>query len=101
MNFPANCSNRPLQDTEFDPPSLDRKGHPIDYHPKCPALRMGSTAPPLKKLMKTQATSTIITYQSSKRKAAEGTTQKTIIGKRLRRTRPSTAQVKQFILFPK
>ena len=49
MNSPANYSNRPLQDTEFDLPSLDRKGHPIDYHPPCPASRMGSTAHPLKK----------------------------------------------------
>jgi len=70
---------------------MDRKGHPIDYYPLCLASRMGSTAPTLKKLMKTQAASIIVTYQSSKCKAAEGTTQKTITGKRLRRTRPSTA----------
>ena len=62
---------------------------------------MGSTAPTLKKLMKTQAAPIIVTYQSSKRKAAQGATQKTVTGKRLHRTRPSTAQVKQFTLFPK
>ena len=91
MNSPVNCSNRPFQDTEFDPPSLDRKGRLIEYHPPCPASRMGSTAPTLKKLMKTQAASTIVMYQSSKHKAAQGTTQKTITRKRLHRTRPSTA----------
>ena len=91
MNFPANCSNRPLQDTEFDPPSLDRKGHPIDYHPPCPASRMGSTTPTLKKLMKTQAAPIIVTYQSSKYKTTQGITQKTVTRKRLRRTRPSAA----------
>jgi len=90
-----------LQDAEFNPLIVDRKGHAIEYYPPCPTLRLGSTAPPLKKLMKTQAASTIVTYQSSKRKAAEGTTQKTITRKRLRRTRLSSAQVKQFILFPK
>ena len=74
MNSPANCSNRPFQDTEFDPPSLDRKGHPIDYQPPCPVSRIGSTAPPLKKLMKTHAAPAIIMYKSSKRKAAHGTT---------------------------
>jgi len=78
---------------------LDRKGHPIDYQPPCSVSRIGSTAPPLKKLMKTHAASTIVTYQSSKRKVAEGTTQKT--RKRLHRMRPSSIQVKQFILFPK
>jgi len=80
---------------------MDRKGHPIDYYPPRPASRMGSTAPTLKKLMKTQAASTIVTYQYSKRKAAQGTTQKTISGKRLHRTRPSSAQVEQFILSSK
>jgi len=74
MNSLANCSNRPFQDIKFDPPSLDRKGHPIDYQPPCPASRIGSTAPPLKKLMKTHAASIIVTYQSSKRKPAQGTT---------------------------
>ena len=43
--------------------------------------------------MKTQAASTIAMYQSPKRKAAQGTTQKTVTEKRLHRTRPSTAQV--------
>ena len=62
---------------------------------------MGSTAPTLKRLMKTQAAPIILTYQSSKCKATQGVTQKTITRKRLRRTRPSTAQVKQFILFSK
>ena len=74
MNSPVNCSNRPFQDTEFDPPSLDRKGRLIEYHPPCPASRMGSTAPTLKKLMKTTATPTILTYQSSKHKATKGVT---------------------------
>jgi len=87
-----------LKDAEFNPPIVDRKWHAIEYYPPCPASRLGSTAPPL---MKSQAASTIVTYQSSKRKATEGTTQKTITGKRLRRTRPLTAQVKQFTLFPK
>jgi len=90
-----------LQDAKFNPPIVDRKGHAIEYHPPCPTSRLGSTAPPPKKIMKTQAASTIVTYQSSKHKAAQGTTQKTVTGKRLHRTRPSTAQVKQFILFPK
>jgi len=83
----------PFQDTEFDPPSLDRKGRPIDYQPPCPVSRMGSAAPSLKKLMKTHAASTIVTYHSSKRKAAQGTTQKTTIGRRLHKMRPSAAQV--------
>ena len=93
MNSLANCSNRPFQDTKFDPPSLDRKGHPIDYQPPCPVSRIGSAAPPLKKLMKTHAAPTIMTYQSSKHKAVQGATQKVVTRKRLRRTRPSTAQV--------
>ena len=93
MNSPANCPNWPFQDIEFDPPSLDRKGHPIDYQPPCLVSRIGSTAPSLKKLMKTHAAPMIVTYQSSKRKAVQGTTQKAITGKRLRRTRPSAAQV--------
>ena len=93
MNYPASCSNRPFQDTEFDPPSLDRKGHPIDYQPPCPVSRIGSSTPPLKKLMKTHAAPAIITHQSSKRKVVQGATQKAITGKRLRRTRPSVAQV--------
>ena len=93
MNSPAYYSNKPFQDTKFEPPSLDRKGHPIDYQPPCPVSRIGSAAPPLKKLMKTHAAPTIIIYQPSKRKAAQGTTQKTIIGKRLYRMRPSAAQV--------
>jgi len=63
-----------LLDAEFNPSIVDRKGHDIEYYPPCPILRLGSTAPPLKKLMKTQTASTIITYQSSKHKAAEGTT---------------------------
>ena len=89
----ANRSNRSFQDVEFDPPSLDRKGRPIDYQPPCPVSRMGSAAPSLKKLMKTHATSTIVTYQPSKRKVAQGTTQKTTTRKRLHRMRPSVAQV--------
>ena len=93
MNSHANCSNRPFQDTEFDPPSLDKEGRPIDYQPPCPVSRIGSAATPLKKLIKTQAAPTIIMYQSSKRKTAQGTTQKTIIGKRLYRMRPSAALV--------
>jgi len=83
-----------LQDAESNPPNVDRKGHVIEYYPPCLISRMGSTAPTLKKLMKTQAAPIIVTYQSSKRKAAQGVTQKTITGKRLRRTRSSTAQVK-------
>ena len=93
MNSLANYSNQLFQDTEFDPLSLDRKGHPIDYQPPCLVSRMGSTAPSLRKLMKTHAAPTIITYQSSKRKVAQGTTQKTSTGKRLHRTRPLAAQV--------
>ena len=54
---------------------------------------MGSTAPSLKKLMKTQVASTIVMYQSSKRKVVQGATQKTTTGKRLHRMRPSAAQV--------
>ncbi|XP_066333337.1 uncharacterized protein [Miscanthus floridulus] len=53
---------------------------------------MGSTAPTLKKLMKTLAASTILTYQSSKRKATQGVNQKPTTGKRLRRTKSSIAQ---------
>ena len=54
---------------------------------------MGSAAPSLKKLMKTPAAPIIVTYQSSKRKVVQGATQKAVTRKRLRRTRPSTAQV--------
>ena len=72
---------------------MDRKGHAIEYYPPVSISRMGSTAPTLKKVMKTQDAPTIVTYQSSKRNAAQGATQKTITGKRLRRTRPSAAQV--------
>jgi len=54
---------------------------------------MGSTAPTLKKLMRTPAAPTIVTRQSPKRKAVPGVTQKATTGKRLRRTRPSAAQV--------
>ena len=86
MNSLANCSNQPSQDIEFNPPSFDRKGYPIDYQPPCLVSRIGSAAPPLKKLMKTHAAPTIMTYQSSKRKAVQGA--------RPRRTRPSAAQVK-------
>ena len=101
MNSPTNCSNRPFYDTEFNPPSLDKKGHSIDYQPPCLVSRIGSAAPPLKKLMKTHATSTIVMYQSLKCKAVQGTTQKTVTRQRLRRTRPSTAQVKQLPLISK
>ena len=93
MNPLANCSNQSFQDIEFDPPSLDRKGHPIDYQPPCPVSRMGSVAPSLKRLMKTPAAPIIVTYQSSKCKVVQGTTQKTNTRKRLHRTRPSAAQV--------
>ena len=93
MNSLANRSNRSFQDIEFDPPSLDRRGHPIDYQPSCPVSRMGSTAPSLKKLMRTPAAPTIVTRQSPKRKAVPGVTQKATTGKRLHRTRPSVAQV--------
>ena len=54
---------------------------------------MGSTAPLLKKLMRTHATPTIMTCQSPKRKAVQGATQKATTGKRLHRARPSAAQV--------
>ena len=91
MNSLANCSNKPFQDTEFDPPSLDRKGHPIDYQPPCLVSRIGSATPPLKKLMKTHAAPMIVTYQSSKHKAVQWTTQKAVTGKILRRIRPSAA----------
>ena len=81
MNSLANCSNRPFQDTEFNPPSLDRKGHPIDYQPPCPVSRIGLAAPSLKQLMKTHAAPMIVSYQSSKRKAVQGATQKPLLGK--------------------
>ena len=93
MNSSTNCSNRPFQDAEFDPLSLDRKGHPINYQPPCPVSRMGLATPTLGKLMKTHAAPTIVTYRSSKRKAAQGIAQKNTTRKRLRRTRPSAAQV--------
>ena len=93
MNSPTNCPNRPFQGTKFDPPSLDRKGHPINYQPPCLVSRIGSATPPMKKLMKTHAAPTFVMYQSSKRKATQGTTQKTVTRKRLHRTRPSAAQV--------
>jgi len=89
----TNCSNRPFQDTKFDPLSLDRKGHLIDYRPPCPVARLGSAAPSLKKLMKTHVAPLIMTRQSPKRKAVQGATQKATTRKRLRRTRPSVAQV--------
>ena len=63
-----------ITDTKFDPLSIDRKGQPIEYYPPCLASRMGSAAPILKKLMKTPAAPAILTYQSSKRKAARGVT---------------------------
>ena len=93
MNLLANYSSQSFQDTKFNPLGLDRKGHPIDYQPPCPVSRIGSAAPSLKKLMKTHAAPTIVTYQSSKHKAIQGTTQKAVTGKRLHRTRPSAAQV--------
>ena len=93
MNLLANCPNRSFQDIEFDPPSQDRRGHPIDYQPSCPVSRMGSTAPSVKKLMRTPAAPTIVTRQSPKCKVVLGVTQKATTGKRLRRTRPSAAQV--------
>ena len=65
----------------------------IDYQPPCLVSRMGSTAPSLKKLMKTHAAPMIVMYQSSKLKAVQGATQKAITGKILHRTRPSVAQV--------
>jgi len=71
----------PLEDAEFNPPIVDRKGYAIEYYPPCPSSRMGSTAPTLKKLMKTQDVPIIVTYQSSKYKAAQGVTQKTITRK--------------------
>ena len=54
---------------------------------------MGSTAPSLKKLMRTHAVSMIMTCQSPKRKMVLGAIQKATTRKRLRRTRPSAAQV--------
>ena len=54
---------------------------------------MGSTAPSLKKLMRTHAAPMIMTCQSPKRKMVPGATQKATTRKRLRRTRPTTAQV--------
>ena len=92
-NSSFNHPNRPSQDVEFDPPSFNRKGRPIDYQPPCSVSRMGSAASSLKKLMKTHGPSTIVSYHSSKHKAAQGTTQKTTTRKRLHRTRPSAAQV--------
>ena len=92
MKSLANRSNRPFQDVEFDPPSLDRRGHPIDYQPSCLVSRMGSTAPSLKKLMRTPAAPTIVTRQSPKCKVVLGVTQKATTGKDCR-TRPSASQV--------
>ena len=43
--------------------------------------------------MRTPAAPTIVTRQSPKRKVVPGVTQKATTGKRLRRTRPSAAQV--------
>ena len=83
----------PFRDAKFDPPSLDRKGRPINYQPPCPVTRLGSAAPSLKKLMKTHVAPMIMTCQSPKRKAVQGATQKATTGKRLRMTRPSAAQV--------
>jgi len=54
---------------------------------------MGSTAPSLKKLMRTHAAPMIVTCQSPKRKVVSRATQKATTGKRLHRTRPSTTQV--------
>ena len=82
-------------------PKLGQEGASIDYQPPCPVSRIGSTTPTLKKLMKTQAAPTIVMYQSSKRKTAQGTTQKTITRKILHRMRPSAAQVKQLPLISK
>ena len=93
VNSLANCSNRSFQNIEFNPPSLDRRGHPIDYQPSSPISRMGSTAPSLKKLMRTHAAPMIMTCQSPKCKVIPGATQKATTGKRLRRIRPSAAQV--------
>ena len=90
-NSLANCSNQSFQDIEFDPPSLDRRGNPIDYQPSCPVSRMGSTAPSLKELMRTPTAPTIVTRQSPKHKAVLGV--KATTRKRLRRTRPLAAQV--------
>jgi len=39
---------------------MDMKVHPIEYYPPCPAPRMRSTAPTLKKLMKTPAGPTFV-----------------------------------------
>ena len=93
MNFLANCFSRHFQDAEFNPLGLDRKEHPIDYPPPCPFSRIGSATPSLKKLMKTHAAPTIVTYQSSKRKVFQAATKKAVTGKRLHRTRPLAAQV--------
>jgi hypothetical protein len=49
---------------------------------------MGSTAPSLKKLMKTLATQVILIYQSSKHKADKGAAQKTTTRKKPRTKLP-------------
>jgi len=72
---------------------VDRKGHFIEYYPPCPASRMGSTTPTLKKLMKTPTAPVILTYQSSKCKATQGVTKKTTTGKRLCIIKSSIVQV--------
>ena len=54
---------------------------------------MGSTAPSLKKLMRTHVAPMIMTCPSPKRKVVPGATQKATTRRRLRRTRPSAAQV--------
>ena len=59
--MPTHLTETPLQDADFNPPNVDRKGHAIEYYPPCPISRLGSTAPTLKKLMKTQAAPTIVT----------------------------------------
>jgi len=71
---------------------VDRKGHPIEYYPPCPASRMGSTAPTMKKLTKTPTAPTILTNKSSKCKVTQGVTQKITTRKRLCRTKSSIAQ---------
>ena len=65
----------------------------MEHQPPCLVSRIGSTAISLKKLMQTHAAPMILTYQPPKRKVVQGATQKAIIGKRLRRKRPSAAQV--------
>lgn len=80
-----------LQDLDTDPPTVSQSGQPVQYDIWCPTLRVGSTAPSLKTLMKTPATPLILVPRPPKRKTTDGPSQKsTTTRKRSRRTKPSS-----------